>query len=365
MTASWDTGPRHRRRGALRGLSALPVPRVVEQEPVPLAVRRSRAAGRGRRGYRRGRHAVGAVSGSARHRSELTLVVRFLHLQRRRAERASRRQNYQPVDELTTASGSWLTWDEAVESEFSLRPDGIQRSSAALVVADRGGRGLRHRGPSTAGGWCASARRSAPTVTVGVEADRRGRPGVGDRPQHRRSRRPTKDEAIATLADRHPRHRRGRRRGVRLAARTARTPPTPRQPGAASTGASRCWPGRPASNDLLLISPIILYDHPEIAEQSEGALYDSTEIDEILTLRVMTMTDDGEGAGPRHRSAGGADHRPLRQHVARGDAATCTACCATHAVARAPGSFPRYPKASTGGIRWPTTRYVRISTPCW
>ncbi len=50
--------------------------------------------------------------------------------------------------------------------------------------------------------------------------------------------------------------------------------------------------GPPDDNDLLLVSPIILYDHPEIAEQSEGALYDSTEIDEILTLRVMTMTDE-------------------------------------------------------------------------
>lgn len=42
----------------------------------------------------------------------------------------------------------------------------------------------------------------------------------------------------------------------------------------------------------MLISPIILYDHPEIAEQSGGDLYDATEIDEILTLRVMTMTDE-------------------------------------------------------------------------
>jgi hypothetical protein len=41
----------------------------------------------------------------------------------------------------------------------------------------------------------------------------------------------------------------------------------------------------------VLGAPIILYDHPEVAEQSPGALYDSTEIDEILTLRVMTMTD--------------------------------------------------------------------------
>ena len=57
----------------------------------------------------------------------------------------------------------------------------------------------------------------------------------------------------------------------------------------------RCFPvlaGAPDDRDLVLVSPIILYDHPEIAEQSEGALYDSTEIDEILTLRVMTMTDE-------------------------------------------------------------------------
>ena len=50
--------------------------------------------------------------------------------------------------------------------------------------------------------------------------------------------------------------------------------------------------GPSGNDDLMLVSPIILYDHPEIAEQSEGALYDSTEIDEILTLRVMTMTDE-------------------------------------------------------------------------
>ncbi len=57
----------------------------------------------------------------------------------------------------------------------------------------------------------------------------------------------------------------------------------------------RCFPvlaGPPGANDLVLVSPIILYDHPEIAEQSKGALFDSTEIDEILTLRVMTMTDE-------------------------------------------------------------------------
>jgi hypothetical protein len=41
----------------------------------------------------------------------------------------------------------------------------------------------------------------------------------------------------------------------------------------------------------MLSSPIILYDFPKIAPESPGELFDGTEIDEILTLRVMTMTD--------------------------------------------------------------------------
>ena len=47
----------------------------------------------------------------------------------------------------------------------------------------------------------------------------------------------------------------------------------------------------PATNDVVLVSPIILYDHPEVAPESAGALFDSTEIDEILTLRVLTLTE--------------------------------------------------------------------------
>ncbi|MFJ8851855.1 hypothetical protein [Streptomyces sp. NPDC102437] len=57
----------------------------------------------------------------------------------------------------------------------------------------------------------------------------------------------------------------------------------------------RCWPvlaGPKGATDTLLGAPIILYDYPEVAEQSPGALFDSTEIDEILTLRVMTMTEE-------------------------------------------------------------------------
>lgn len=55
------------------------------------------------------------------------------------------------------------------------------------------------------------------------------------------------------------------------------------------------WPvlvGEAGARDAVLSSPIILYDYPEIAPESPGALFDSTEIDEILTLRILTMTDD-------------------------------------------------------------------------
>jgi hydrogenase maturation protease len=55
------------------------------------------------------------------------------------------------------------------------------------------------------------------------------------------------------------------------------------------------WPvlvGEDQAQDTLLSSPIILYDHPELAPESKGDLHDGLEIDEILTLRIMTMTDE-------------------------------------------------------------------------
>jgi len=54
------------------------------------------------------------------------------------------------------------------------------------------------------------------------------------------------------------------------------------------------WPvlaGPAECRDLMLSSPVILYDHPEIAAESAGDLFDATEIDEILTLRTLALTD--------------------------------------------------------------------------
>ncbi len=55
------------------------------------------------------------------------------------------------------------------------------------------------------------------------------------------------------------------------------------------------WPvlvGKEGQCDTMLSSPIILYDYPQIAPESAGDLFDGTEIDEILSLRIMTLTDD-------------------------------------------------------------------------
>lgn len=55
------------------------------------------------------------------------------------------------------------------------------------------------------------------------------------------------------------------------------------------------WPvlvGESGSRDELLASPIILPDYPRIAPESSGDFFDGTEIDEMLALRVLTLTDD-------------------------------------------------------------------------
>lgn len=50
--------------------------------------------------------------------------------------------------------------------------------------------------------------------------------------------------------------------------------------------------GDPGSRDRVLCSPIILYDHPAVAPESPGDLFDGTEMDEMLTLRILTMAED-------------------------------------------------------------------------
>jgi hypothetical protein len=50
--------------------------------------------------------------------------------------------------------------------------------------------------------------------------------------------------------------------------------------------------GEQGQRDILLCSPIILYDYPQIAPESAGDFFDGTEMDEMLALRVLTLTEE-------------------------------------------------------------------------
>ncbi|MEV1168778.1 hypothetical protein [Nonomuraea sp. NPDC049784] len=51
------------------------------------------------------------------------------------------------------------------------------------------------------------------------------------------------------------------------------------------------WPVL-VGQDTVLSSPIILYDNPKIAPESPGDLFDATEIDQLLTLSVLALSDE-------------------------------------------------------------------------
>jgi hypothetical protein len=71
-------------------------------------------------------------------------------------------------------------------------------------------------------------------------------------------------------------------------------PPEWARPAASGCENIHTWPvlvGDLGRRDTMLSSPIILYDHPVIAPESDGDFFDSTEIDELLTLRTMTLTE--------------------------------------------------------------------------
>jgi hydrogenase maturation protease len=71
-------------------------------------------------------------------------------------------------------------------------------------------------------------------------------------------------------------------------------PPEELQDYAASCRQVGVWPvlaGEETRRDIMLAGPIILEDFPRTASASSGDFFDGTEIDEILTLRIRTLTD--------------------------------------------------------------------------
>jgi hypothetical protein len=101
-------------------------------------------------------------------------------------------------------------------------------------------------------------------------------------------------------------------------------PPADLRAAAAGCRNEGVWPvlvGDPTARDTMLASPVILEDFPQVAPESPGDFFDGTEIDEMLALRVLTLTDaekrEVAAADPRARAVlDGVEQLPA-DHLAR------------------------------------------------
>jgi hypothetical protein len=95
-----------------------------------------------------------------------------------------------------------------------------------------------------------------------------------------------------------------------------------------NTGVFPVLAGDEPDRSILLLSPIILYDYPKTSPESAGDFFDGTEMDEMLTLRVLTLTD-AEKNEMRH-----GDPR-ARRILERTEALTGEEMLKTHGIVRA------------------------------
>jgi hypothetical protein len=262
------------------------------------------------------------------------LYLRFLQLQRRSAQRVAGPGEFEEVAELVAGGQRWLTWDEAVDREVLAGPWRVRELTEARVeqvvvpggeevesvlddVGAEAGRLVRTRRALHAEVSTRASVVAPDLLRVSIRVENIAAGAAGD-----------KDAAIAASFI-----------GAHLLLVVEQgefvsmtDPPADTAESVAACRQHRCWPvlaGPEGDQTLLLVSPIILYDHPELAPQSAGALFDSTEIDEILTLRVMTMTDE-EKAAARATDPRAADI------IDRCDAMTPEAMQQLHGILRDP-----------------------------
>jgi hypothetical protein len=252
--------------------------------------------------------AVPAQPGGHPTHAEVRVILRFLQLQTRGVEHAcgsSASQGFTRVPELTSGDRTWLTWDEATECELPLGPFRVDAGARHELAVDvPGGQDveLLHDDDALVGRLVRCREPLAATVTVGAD-----RVGVGPDGEellrldvavrNRTSGAAAADRDAATASSFLGAH-------LVLVAQEASfvsvvDPPPWAREAATACEQHRCWPvlaGDEGETRIVLASPIILYDHPAVAPESAGALFDSTEIDEILTLRVMTLTDEEKAA---------------------------------------------------------------------
>ena len=219
----------------------------------------------------------------------------------RAASRARASAGFEPVEELTVGDEHHVAWDEATEREVRLPATSLgsarvraapSRSTCRPARASRSA--ARRRPDRLAGALLRSWRALRGSGRRRRRAARPGRPPP-DR-AHRQHQRPstatTAQEALRqTFCSAHTiLHARGRR--VPVAHGSARGAARRGAPSARNTGT---WPvlvGAEGERHTVLSSPIILPDYPQVAPESPGDMFDAAEIDQLLRLSILSMTED-------------------------------------------------------------------------
>lgn len=225
--------------------------------------------------------------------TEVSIHVRFLQLQRRSVETRVG-DEFTPVDELVVGQQRWLRWEEAVEHEPAFGPLRLGDLAEACtldvhVLAGHEVEDVLDEDGSAVGRIVRDSQHLSATLHVQAhEID--GLTRLMLRLENDAQQQVDKDRAIGvSLIGTH----------LLLTVEGGEFVSTVNPPDEAAAAAAQChqhrwWPvlaGPEEQSGVLLVSPIIVEDHAQLAPQSAGALFDSTEIDEILTLRVMTLTD--------------------------------------------------------------------------
>jgi hypothetical protein len=229
------------------------------------------------------------------------VLVRFLHVQSKTVEEVDvEAGTFREVGVLPVDGSELVPWDEAAEQEVTVEAPLARLLQGELVTSFERPGGRRVEPVHTAAGKLAgrTVRRRWPVMgTVKLSALRL------DGPYGLVRLRLVVENASAwqePRADRGTALRRslvaahslvGIDQGVFL---SLLDPPEWAKPFAEACTNLHTWPvliGDEGRRDAMLSSPIILYDHPTIAPESPGDLFDATEIDEILTLRTMALTE--------------------------------------------------------------------------
>ena len=226
------------------------------------------------------------------------ILLRFLLLQRRLVQAAGP-DGLREVERLLVAGTEFTTWDEATEHEerFSLPVRDVLGGEVRLPFRCPPAETREPIGdPARPAGWLVR-RQAAAEGEIRVRAERVAGPYGALRLRVRVANRtplaappPRRAEALPhALIAAHLLI------GIPGGSFLSLTDP----PEWAAAEAAACqntgtWPvlaGGPDCRNLLLSSPVILPDHPEVAPESAGDLFDATEIDEILVLRTIALTD--------------------------------------------------------------------------